>query len=286
LWLVPVQVQPGENRLGSGNFFGAVRGRITRSSAFFTDLRHSIPRQLPWHSHELSFFGLLLDGEYGERYGRENKQFGPFSIMFRPAGVPHQDEIGPRGVRFFHVELRPGWKEQLAECSGSLERPCEDSRGGKLIWLAMKLRRATFEVANPDELCMDSLLAELVALAAQLPIEEKHQFPSWLTRLLDRLQAEHCERLTLDNLSREARVHPVHLSRVFRRFKGEGIGEYVHRLRARSACRLLLNPEMNLADIGFATGFSDQSHFTRAFRKITGMTPNTFRSSISSGLIN
>ena len=45
--------------------------------------------------------------------------------------------------------------------------------------------------------------------------------------------------------------------------------------RARSRCTL--NPEMTLAEISFTTGFSDQSHFTRAFRKITGMTPNAFR---------
>jgi AraC family transcriptional regulator len=270
----------GENRLGSGSFFGAVRGRVTHSSALFTDLRHAIPRRLPCHSHELPFFGLLLDGQYGERYGREIKQFGPCSIMFRPAGIPHQDEIGPRGVRFFHIELRPGWKARMEECSGNLENACEDSRGGRMVWLAMKLRRATFGVATPDWLCVDSLLAEMVALAARLPMEEKRRPPWWFSRLLDKLQAEHCKRLTLEELSREARVHPVHLSRVFRRFKGEGIGEYVHRLRARSAYEHLLNPEMSLAEISFTTGFSDQSHFTRAFRKITGMTPNAFRVSI------
>lgn len=270
----------GENRLGSGSFFGAVCGRVTHSSALFTDLRHAIPRRLPCHSHELPFFGLLLDGQYGERYGREIKQFGPCSIMFRPAGIPHQDEIGPGGVRFFHIELRPGWKARMEECSGNLENAYEDSRGGHMVWLAMKLRRATFGVAKPDSLCVDSLLAEMVALAARLPMEEKRRPPLWFSRLLDKLQAEHCNRLTLEELSREAQVHPVHLSRVFRRFKGEGIGEYVHRLRARSACEYLLNPEMSLAQISFTTGFSDQSHFTRAFRKITGITPNAFRVSI------
>ena len=275
-----IAIQTSENRLGSGNFFGVIHGRVAHSKAIFTDLRHPIPRRLPCHSHELPFFGLLLDGLYGERYGRETKQFGPFSIMFRPAGIPHQDEIGPRGVRFFHIELRSDWKEQMASCSGNLAHPCEDSQGGKLVWLAMKLRRAIFGVAHADELCVDSLLAEAVAMASRLPIGEKRQSPSWFARLLDKLQAEHCERLTLDELSREVRVHPVHLSRVFRRFKGEGIGEYVHRLRARSACGLLLNPEMTLADISLATGFSDQSHFTRAFRKITGTTPKAFRESL------
>jgi AraC family transcriptional regulator len=273
-------IQTGEQRLGSGNFFGAVRGRVEHSHALFTDLRHAVPRRLPCHSHELPFFGLVLAGRYGERYGRQDKQFAPFSIMFRPAGIPHQDEIGPDGVRFFHIELRPDWRKRIAECSGSLDAPAEDSLGGPMIWLAMKLLRATFGVARPDALCVESLLSEMVALAARLPAESKRQPPSWFSRLLDKMQSEHCNRLTLDELSREACVHPVHLSRVFRHFHGQGIGEYVHRLRARTACTSMLNPELQLADISLATGFSDQSHFTRAFRKITGMTPQAFRATL------
>ncbi len=272
-----IPLPTAEQRLGSGNFFGAVRGRLVQGGAIFTDLRHAIPRPLPSHSHELPFFGLLLDGQYGERYGRQYKQFSPLSIMFRPAGIPHQDEIGPRGVRFFHVELGLEWKKRAAECSGNLELPCEDGRGGPLLWLAMKLLRETFGVARPDPLYVESLLAETVAFAARLPHEEKLQPPVWLPRVLDKLHAEHCGRLTLKDLSREARVHPVHLSRTFRRFQHEGIGEYVQRLRIRTACVQLLAPEISLAEISFSTGFADQSHFTRAFRKITGTTPAAFR---------
>lgn len=101
-------IPTGEARLQGGQFFGAVRHRLEHSGAVFSDLRHPVPRKLPMHSHELPFFGLLLRGYYGERYGRQQKQFSPMSLMFRPAGIPHQDEIAPGGLRFFHVELRPG----------------------------------------------------------------------------------------------------------------------------------------------------------------------------------
>ncbi len=93
--------------MGAGSFFGAIHGKRERCGAIFTDLRHFSPRKLPMHSHELPFFALLLEGHYGERYCRRQTQFGPFTIMFRPAGIPHQDEIGPRGLRFFEIELRP-----------------------------------------------------------------------------------------------------------------------------------------------------------------------------------
>ena len=266
-----------ESRLQGGQFFGAVNNRLEHSGAVFSDLRHPIPRKLPMHSHELPFFGLLLEGFYGERYGRQQKQFAPMSLMFRPAGIPHQDEIASGGLRFFHVELRPQWKRRISECSGDLNLGCEDSRGGPLFWLTMKLFRETFGVEVADSLCVESLLAEITGLAARLPLEERLDPPRWLRLILEKLHAEHASRLTLDDLSSEVGVHPVHLSRVFRRFHREGIGEYTHRLRVRASCRYLLNPELTLAEIGLLVGFADQSHFTRAFRRITGVTPHAFR---------
>jgi AraC family transcriptional regulator len=266
--------------MGAGNFFGSIQGKREQCGAIFTDLRHSIPRKLPTHSHELPFFALLLEGYYGERYGRPETQFGPFTIMFRPAGVPHQDEIGPRGLRFFEIELRPSWQKRLAECSATLDTACEDTAGGPLLWLGMKLFREVQFCAATDDLTVESLLAELLSLTARTPRPESRHTPPWLSRVLDKLKTEHARRVTLGELAREAGVHPVHLSRVFRRCVGEGISDYIHRLRVRAACEQMLAPEASLAELSFNTGFADQSHFTRSFRKITGMTPAAFRSAL------
>jgi AraC family transcriptional regulator len=266
--------------MGAGHFFGSIQGKREQCGAIFTDLRHSVPRKLPTHSHELPFFALLLEGYYGERYGRQEAQFGPFTIMFRPAGVPHQDEIGPRGLRFFEIELRPSWQKHLAECSAALDTAREDIVGGPLLWLGMKLFREIESSAAPDDLTVECLLAEILSIAARTPQPESRHTPPWLSRVLDKLKTEHSRRVTIGELARDAGVHPVHLSRVFRRCVGEGISDYVHRLRIRAACEQMLVPGTSLAELSFNTGFADQSHFTRSFRKITGMTPATFRSTL------
>ncbi len=264
-----------QQALGAGSFFGAVQSRREQCGAIFTDLRHTSPRKLPSHSHELPFFAVLIEGLYGERYGRQDRQFRPFTVHFRPAGVPHQDEIGPNGVRFFEIELRPNWRKRLQDCSAVLDVARDDCMGGELLWLGMKLFREAQGVA--DDLSVESLLAELMAAAARMP-RESRQRPPWLGRIVDKLTVEYRERLTLNELSREAGVHPVHLSRVFRKCTGAGIGEYVHRLRVRASCEQILEPEIPIAEISLAFGFADQSHFTRAFRRVAGMTPAAFRS--------
>jgi len=269
----------GQQALGAGAFFGAVQSRREQCGAIFTDLRHTSPRKLPSHAHELPFFAVLMEGLYGERYGRQEKQFRPFTVHFRPAGVPHQDEVGPNGVRFFEIEVRPVWRKRLEDCSAALDVARDDCKGGKLLWLGMKLFREIQRAATPDDLSVESLLTELMAAAARMPQESRHR-PAWLGRIAERLAVEYCARLTLDELSREAGVHPVHLSRVFRKYIGEGIGEYVHRLRVRAACEQILKPELSIVEISLALGFADQSHFTRAFRRVTGMTPAAFRSQL------
>ena len=275
---LPAAGTSNAKQMAAGSFYGAIHGRREQCGAIFTDVRHSSPCKLPMHSHELPFFALLLDGLYGERYLRRQTQFGPFTMMFRPAGIPHQDEIGPRGVRLYEIELRPSWQKRLADCSAVLDTPREELGGGPLLWLGIKLFREIQTSAALDELAVESLLAEILSFAARSSQRENRHAPGWLSRILDKLKSEHCRRLTLDELSCEAGVHPVHLSRVFRRCVGEGINEYTHRLRVRSACERMLDPYASLADLSFSTGFADQSHFTRSFRKITGMTPALFRS--------
>ena len=268
----------GQQALGAGTFYGAVQSRREQCDAIFTDLRHPSPRKLPSHSHELPFFAVLMEGLYGERYGRQDRQFRPFTLHFRPAGVPHQDEVGPPGVRFFEIEVRPSWRNRLADCSAALDVARDDCKGGELLWLAMKLFREVHTSQPAGDLSVESLLAELVAAAARMPSEVKGQRSLWLSRIIDKLSVEYAERLTLDELGHEAGVHPVHLSRVFRKCVGEGIGEHVRRLRVRAACEQMRMPEISIAEISLATGFADQSHFTRAFRSVVGMTPMAFRS--------
>jgi AraC family transcriptional regulator len=268
--------------LAAGSFYGAVRKKHEQCGAIFTDLCHETGRKLPQHSHQLPFFGMLLDGSYRENYVHKERYFDPFTIMFRPSGVPHEDEIGPGGVKFFEIEILPTWQKRLRECSGNLDVACDDCAGGEVLWLAIKLFR---ETRGPEtesrDLAVESLLAELLGVVA-CPLQARSKdAPAWLRRVVDKLRTDFCERLSLDELSNEAGVHPVHLSRVFRRCTREGIGEYVHRLRVRAACEQMLKPDTTLTDVALEKGFADQSHFTRVFHRVTGMSPGAFRALIS-----
>jgi AraC family transcriptional regulator len=94
---------------------------------------------------------------------------------------------------------------------------------------------------------------------------------------MELLNEEFRNNLRVQDIANEIGVHPFHLSRVFRTVHGQTIGEYVHKLRVKYACEELALPENDLATVALSAGFSDQSHFTRVFKNITGITPGNFR---------
>ena len=55
------------------------------------------------------------------------------------------------------------------------------------------------------------------------------------------------------------------------------VGEYQRGLRIALARKALAEPHRSIADVAAMTGFNDQSHFARVFRRITGETPRDYR---------
>jgi AraC-like DNA-binding protein len=101
--------------------------------------------------------------------------------------------------------------------------------------------------------------------------------PRWLARIRERLDAEFVAPPGLAELAAQAGVSPRHLARAFRSHYGETIGTCVHRRRIRSAMDALLNSSERVAHIAQRSGYFDQSHFTRHFKRQTGVAPGTYR---------
>jgi AraC family transcriptional regulator len=101
-----------------------------------------------------------------------------------------------------------------------------------------------------------------------------------LRRVLDlvehRLDRDGAAGLSLDDLAREAALSASHFSKAFRAALGVPPYRYVLRRRVERARELLAAGRHTAGEAGAALGFSDPSHFTRAFRRVTGTTPSAF----------
>ena len=272
--------QSGE--LKAGEFYGSVSSKQGVPSSIITEVVHSKGRRLPEHSHELAFFTLLLDGSYAESYGRKSFSYRPFTVLWHPSGISHKDEIGDHGGRFLSVEIRKQGLETLRDFASV---PADfHERGTPLVWLACRLYHEFRNWQNCSGLVAEGLTLEMLALSARKDAAPQKRPPGWLGRVIDLLDEEFPFTPAMASLAKEAGVHPVHLAAVFRKFKGETVGEYVQSRRIEYACKELGIDDKPLADIAVDAGFSDQSHFTRVFRRFTGVTPGAFRDSLRSGV--
>ncbi len=92
-------------------------------------------------------------------------------------------------------------------------------------------------------------------------------------RVLELIAAQLDARLTVEMLAREVGLSPAHFARAFRETMGQAPHQYLLGLRLERARRLLELCGADLSDVAQRTGFADQAHFTRLFKRAYGITP-------------
>jgi AraC-like DNA-binding protein len=102
--------------------------------------------------------------------------------------------------------------------------------------------------------------------------------PAWAKEIRDLIQDQIDTNLTLKELSKDLNIHPAYLSREFsKHFDNLSFGDYIRKQRIEKAIDYLNNSNFSLTKIAYLAGFSDQSHFTRIFKKQTGKSPSVYR---------
>jgi len=84
------------------------------------------------------------------------------------------------------------------------------------------------------------------------------------------------ERISLDELARQAGVSRFHFARQFRLSTGESPMGYLRRVRIERSKSILQTRDATIAEVAARLGFSDQSHFTRIFGRLVGVSPGSF----------
>jgi transcriptional regulator GlxA family with amidase domain len=96
-------------------------------------------------------------------------------------------------------------------------------------------------------------------------------------RVLEYIVTHLNENITNDALAEVAGLSVCHFARMFKQTVGVSPHRYVLQCRIEWARELLAGTDMPLSEIAIVTGFSDQSHYTRWFREIIGVTPGSYR---------
>ncbi|MFI5192416.1 MAG: chromate resistance protein ChrB domain-containing protein [Chitinophagales bacterium] len=106
----------------------------------------------------------------------------------------------------------------------------------------------------------------------------KKTIPGWARELKEFIQDHIDTGLTLKEISKDLEINASYLSREFSKYFDDlSFGDYIRKLRIEKAKELIETAQYSLTEIAYLTGFSDQSHFTRIFKKYTGKNPSSYK---------
>jgi AraC family transcriptional regulator len=232
------------------------------------------------HWHERPSLGIVLKGVIRKRFRDASVAIRTNDAFTLPAGIHHTDDFGP-GSRAVVIEIDPDHPlsaERLQVC-GSLFDHWLTIKDPQLRWLG---RRLASELRHPDGasiLAADGLVGEILSVvtrAVSTP-PARDDLPDWLITARAIAQNELNRRVSVTEIAREVGVHPAYLARRFRAEYGVTLGAFARNARLDWAATKLIETELPIAELAIQAGFSDQSHFTLAFRRYLNQTPAQYR---------
>ena len=264
---------------GQPDVLSSVDRSINTNGFAFRERRVAARNENPPHEHEYQCVGFILEGFGTADFARESWVVGPGNINVIPAGIRHHEGFGSPVVRWCSLELRDPPTEVGGLVRRAFARPVQFA-SGPACEIA---RRIASELRISDDvtpLALWGLGTELLAAIARSSTADGERPGSrWLRKVEEQLRECCTAPLSVSEIAADAGVHPGHLARMFRRVWGCSIGEFVRAERVERAKVLLASNDLPIAHIAQRVGFSDQAHFTRVFKRLTGTTPAAYRTS-------
>lgn len=115
-----------------------------------------------------------------------------------------------------------------------------------------------------------------VRYAIETPEDRERQFRG-LAPVIRHLEENYTSAVSITEMARLAGLSSTHFNRQFTFLFGMSPTRFIHSLRVEKARQLLIHTDRAVGEIALETGYHDQSHFTRHFRRLSGMTPGHFR---------
>src|SRR5690349_3983212 len=220
---------------------------------------------------------MVLQGSVSERVAGRVIECARDRMLVRPAGVVHSNAYGRSGADCVILGARAPWIEhdEIARAVFAEPRLTPARIASALL---LRLRRELRIGDDASRLAIEGLILEIVASTSR-DFGEPHRWsaPAWVHAVRAQLHDAYALPVRLHAIARDVGVHPVHLTRAFRRAFGCSPGEYIRERRIERACADLSESDRSIAEIALVAGFASASHFATAFRRATGMSPRAYR---------
>jgi len=225
------------------------------------------------HYHENSHLSFVLQGGVLDKRKTWETERLSGELMFFHAGEPHQTFIESFPTKNINLAIEHEFLQNNLTTEAAIKSAVDRNPSAKFIMLKIYKELMSEDVFSDSSIKM--LLLNLIH--ANPETDSQNARPRWINIVAELTRDKWNESLTLKDLSEAAGVHPITVSKHFPKYFSCTFGEYMRRLKIEKALYFLKVSSFSLTDIAFECGFSDQSHFIRIFKQLTGFLPNNYK---------
>jgi AraC family transcriptional regulator len=269
----PTWIEPLERSYGTAAVIARwrhVNGRlqIATADAIRVCLSLSTGQQVRHAERDRSLFKSVLAGDV---------------IVLRP-GIPTETTL-EGDAELVQIFIEPESLGQVASnpVTGTLVAPPSDALKRAVVRLFVAARHDDWGGRRAAEILLRKEVRALLAAPADA---EREPVPPAVISRAERLIAEALDRPspaspTLRELAAKARISPNHLIRSFRHMRGTTPHQLVMTRRCQRAMDLLRQPDLTVADVSDAAGYSSPAYFIASFRQQLGVTPGAYQRAVA-----
>lgn len=220
------------------------------------------------HKHPYIEFIYHLNGK-GSRNVSDNtvQDYNSFDAIVYPVNCWHQDKPGSS----LDNQVYCIWAEMP---SVIIDTPLKvQDNNGELEYLFSAIyHESQTENALEEQisLMIRSLLIQIIKLS------EKND-SCVINRIIQYLNINMTNSFSLDELAKQENISKSYLIKQFKEKTGTTVIKYVHKLRIKTAKRLLITTTMSVEEIAYKVGFETPKYFFRIFKESEDISPNSYR---------
>lgn len=235
--------------------------------------------------------GLIEAGQRLLTVNNQKVSIGPGDLLtFNPLDNHSCEQTGSSGLSYLCLNIKPDiWAQTVGEITNGNGLP----RFGQPVQFQTEFApvfrnlhkniRAGTTALEKEELFLLFVNQILAAYVRFESIDALQTGRKEINAVCAYLETNYAERLTLNMLETVAGMNKYTLLRTFTRLKGITPYRYLETIRIGKA-KTLLEQGMKPADVAQATGFADQSHFSRYFNKFIGLSPGQYQAIFSENI--
>ncbi len=254
-------------------------------------LKHSFPK----HTHERYAIGVIEQGALGFFYRGENVVAAQGQINLCIPGEVHTGQPATEGgwtYRMFYFDadvLQTVASDVLGRAcelpffrSGVLHDP---ALAAQLYQLHQQLGNVATPLLEQQTRLLETLGELIVRHGDDSSLNNRPKIPTHPTavqQLIHYIEENFSADISLDDLAQHTHISRYHLVHLFSETVGIPPHAYLRQVRIRRA-KQMLHAGQPIATVAAATGFTDQSHLNRWFKRLWGFTPGQYRNSVQDG---